>query len=112
MELIKSANLALRFLLELCLLAALGYWGFKTEGGWLVKSVLGVGAPVLAAVVWGMFVAPKATWLLAEPWLLLLELVLFSLGGAALYLAGQPVLAWLLGLSYIFNKILLYLWQQ
>ncbi len=29
MGLIKGANLALRFLLELCVLGALGYWGFR-----------------------------------------------------------------------------------
>ena len=32
LEVIKAANLALRFLLELCALGALGYWGFKTGG--------------------------------------------------------------------------------
>jgi hypothetical protein len=30
MRLFKSVNLALRFLLELCALAALAYWGFQT----------------------------------------------------------------------------------
>lgn len=112
MELVKAANVALRFLLELCLLAALGYWGFTTGNGWVFKSILGMGAPLLAAVVWGMFVAPKATWLLPEPWLLLLELVLFCLGGAALYLAGHPLLAGALGLVYVINRSLIYLWQQ
>ena len=33
LEVIKGANLALRYLLELCALGALGYWGFKTGGG-------------------------------------------------------------------------------
>jgi hypothetical protein len=33
MEIIKSADLLLRFLLELCILATLGYWGFKTGEG-------------------------------------------------------------------------------
>ncbi len=112
MELLKLSNLALRFLLELCLVAALGYWGFKTGQGWIAKSGLGIGAPLLAAVVWGAFIAPKAAWLLPNPWLLILELALFSLAGAALYLAGQPILAWILGLTYSLNKILMYLWQQ
>ena len=40
------------------MLAALAFWGYVVGEGpaWL----LGVGAPVLAAVVWGAFVAPKA----------------------------------------------------
>ena len=60
LEWIKGATLALRFLLELCALGALGYWGFKTGGGALAKVGLGLGVPLVAAVVWGTFVAPKA----------------------------------------------------
>jgi hypothetical protein len=33
LEVIKGANLALRYLLELCAWGALGYWGCKTGGG-------------------------------------------------------------------------------
>jgi hypothetical protein len=41
MELIKGANLALRFLLELCALGALGYWGFKAGNTTIAKIALG-----------------------------------------------------------------------
>jgi hypothetical protein len=109
MEIIKLANLALRFFLELCLLAALGYWGFQTGHDWLVKIVLGLGAPLLAAVVWGAFIAPKAAMKLREPWLLILELVVFGLAIVALYFTGHPALAWTLGLVYGINKLLIYL---
>ena len=61
LELIKGANLLLRFLLELCALGALGYWGFKTGNATITKIVLGVGAPLVAAVVWGIFVSPRAS---------------------------------------------------
>jgi Protein of unknown function (DUF2568) len=47
----KDANLALAFLLELCALAGLGYWGFVTGGGLPAKIGLGVGVPLLAAVL-------------------------------------------------------------
>ena len=53
LELIKSVNLALRFLLELCALGALGYWGFKTGSTTSSKIGLGLGVPLVAAVVWG-----------------------------------------------------------
>jgi hypothetical protein len=76
LEGVKTANLALRFLLELCALVALGYWGFKTGGGLITKLALGIGAPLLAAVVWGTFLAPRA----AVPTPGLLRLVL-ELGG-------------------------------
>ena len=55
MIVLKYANLALAFFLELCALAALGYWGFVTGEGLPARIGLGVGAPLLAAVLWGAF---------------------------------------------------------
>ena len=43
------------------MLGALGYWGFETGDGAATQALLGVGAPVAAAVVWGLFIAPKAS---------------------------------------------------
>jgi uncharacterized protein DUF2568 len=60
LELIKGANLLLRLLLELFALGALGYWGFKTGNETIAKIGLGVGAPLVAAVVWGAFLSPRA----------------------------------------------------
>jgi hypothetical protein len=59
LEVIKGANLALRILLELCALGALGYWGVNAGGGLMSKIGLGVGAPLVAAVVWGAFVSSR-----------------------------------------------------
>jgi hypothetical protein len=57
---VRGVLLAVRFALELAALVALGYWGFTTEGGTVKKIVLGLGAPLLAAVLWGLFASPKA----------------------------------------------------
>jgi hypothetical protein len=112
MMLIKSANLALRFLLELGVLGALGYWGFRTGDGTLMKLILGLGAPILAAVVWGTFVAPKAAVTLSAPLHLLVELAVFGLATLALYRAGQTNLAAAFGLIYVINRILMTIWGQ
>ena len=53
LELIKGANLLLRFLLELCALGALGYRDFKTGNSTITKIVLGVGAPLVGWSVLG-----------------------------------------------------------
>ncbi len=37
-----------------------GVLGFRGRGDPITKVVLGLGSPLLAAVVWGTFVAPKA----------------------------------------------------
>jgi hypothetical protein len=59
---VKGVLLVVRFGLELGALVALGYWGFKTGGSTVVDIVLGLGAPMLAALIWGLFVSPKARY--------------------------------------------------
>lgn len=112
METLKSLNLGLRFLLELCILVIFGYWGFKTGSNAFLKFLLGLGSPVLFAVTWGMFLAPKSSLRLHEPWLFLLELALFALAGWALYSAGKVDLTVIFGGIYILNKILMIIWRQ
>ena len=107
LEGVRTANLALRFLLELCALVALGYWGFKTGGGLITKLALGIGAPFRAAVVWGTFLAPRAAVLTPGLLRLVLELGVFGSAAAALYAAGRPVLAWALGVHYVINRVLI-----
>ena len=51
MKSMQLINLGLHFLLELCGLAALIYWGFQA-GAELIKIVLGVLLPLLAAAAW------------------------------------------------------------
>jgi Protein of unknown function (DUF2568) len=102
----------LRFLLELCAPAALGYWGFKVGRGPIAKIGLGIGAPLLAAEVWATCVAPGAPVPLSVPLRLVLELAIFGLAAAALYAAGRPTLAWALGLAYVINRALMFVWGQ
>jgi hypothetical protein len=87
----QAATLTIRFLVELGLLAALAYWGF-TVGDGLGAVALGLGAPLAAALVWGMFVAPKARRPVSVPVRLAIETVLFVGGAVALAAAGQRAL--------------------
>lgn len=93
----RMLSLALRFLLELALLLALGVWGFTVGGGTPTKVVLGIGAPLVAAIVWGMFIAPKARRRLDDPARFTLELTLWMAGGLALLAAGHPGWALIFG---------------
>ena len=90
---LRSVNLAVRFLCELGLLAALAVWGFHTGTGVAAKVALGVGAPLLAAVIWGLWVAPASRRRLTDPTRLVVEVVLFAAGVAALAAAGYPLVA-------------------
>ena len=118
---LKSANLALRFLLELCALTALAVWGFQTGEGLLMKIVLGIGIPLLGALAWGTFRVPndpgRAPVPVPGPFRLVLEVVIFGLATASLAAAGHPSLALVFGLAVVINNALMYdrliwLWRQ
>jgi len=112
MNALKMLNLAVRFFLELCMYAAVGYWGFKTQSSWALKILFGIGLPVLIAVLWGTFLAPKATRPLSGASFLTLELILFSTGAFALFASGKPTLGWTYIIVLTINKILLFVWKQ
>lgn len=86
---LKGVNLGLAFLLELGVLAALGYWGFTVGPNTALKFVLGLGAPALAVVVWAIFGAPKSSTQLQGVAYLVLQAVFFGGGALALVAAGQ-----------------------
>lgn len=100
-----QVNLALAFGLELCALAALGYWGTHTGGGPLAKTALGIGAPLLAAVLWGLFAAPKAA-ISVPPVKFAVEVLVFGSATMALYAAGHRALAAALAILVVGNSIL------
>lgn len=109
---IKNANLALAFLLELGVLAALGFWGFHTGSGVLAKIGLGIGLPALAIVVWALFGSPQATWHLNGIWRLMLQIVFFGSAAVALFAAGQRVLGVAFELVFVLNLVLMNVWGQ
>ena len=86
------ADHGLRFLLEIALLASLAYWGFSQQAGGASVGARGRSSLVIA-VVWGRFIAPKASHPTTDPPRLLLELALFAAGVAALFAAAETVLA-------------------
>ena len=99
------ANLALAFLLELCGLIALGYWGVRTGGGPVTKTALGIGAPLVAAVLWGLFAAPRAP--VSVPLVGLgVKLIVFGSAVAALYTTGHRGLAISFAVLVVANSVL------
>lgn len=102
----KAANLGLRFALELCLLAALAYLGLQ------VNVVLAVAAPVAAAIVWGLFVSPKARYPLAGPPWIAVQAVLFGAATIGLIVAGSVVLGVVFALAFAVNLAFVLFWHQ
>ncbi len=86
-----TPNDVLRFVLELAALAALAYWGFSEFDG-VAQWLIGLGAPLLVAVVWGTFMSPKASHPVVDPVRFLIEFAVFGSGVAAMFAADVPVL--------------------
>jgi hypothetical protein len=81
-----AANLGLRFFLELAALAAMGWWGWHSGGSTPGRLALAIVLPLVVAVVWGVFIAPKAKVKVSRPVWYGLQVVIF--GAAALALAS------------------------
>ena len=102
-----AVNLGVRFLLELAMLVALGWVGGEIGSSWVVRALLAIAFPLVAAGVWGMFIAPKAPRRLADPAKLVVELGLFAAAVVGLALVGHPVLAAVLGVVFVVNSVVL-----
>ncbi len=112
LTIMKQANLLLALLLELGVLAALVYWGFVTGAALPVKVVLGIGAPVVAIIIWSIWGAPRSQRRLQGASYWLLRIAFNAAGAVALYLANQPIWAVIFVLLAAINCILGYVWKQ
>ena len=106
----RAANLGLRFILELAAIAATAYWGFTTASG-TTSVLLGLAAPALVIVVWGLFVSPKRTFDLPQPLRFGIELAVFAGAAVALAAAGRTALAIVLAVLALVSGALNYAWS-
>ncbi|MFJ8544094.1 YrdB family protein [Streptomyces sp. NPDC093586] len=98
-----TANEVLAFLLEIAVLAALGWWGFGAGHEGVVRVLLGVGTPASAIVLWGLFAAPRARWRPALPLVLVVKAVVLGGGALAVYAVGRPTAAVVLAVVMVAN---------
>jgi hypothetical protein len=103
---VKAANLGLRFLLELCLLAAFAYVGLQAS------IVLAVLLPVVVALIWGLFVAPRARFPLPLSWWIGVQVVLFGAAVVGLIAVGSTLLGIVFGAAVAANLALVLFWRQ
>jgi hypothetical protein len=107
-------NLALRFLLEMAALAAIGYWGWQQASG-VLRYAWAMGLPLAAAAIWGTFRVPgdasasgKAP--VAVPGLvrLAIELAVFGFAAWGLVSEGATALGWVLGALALLHYVVSY----
>jgi hypothetical protein len=88
------------------MLGALGVWGAKTGSSLAASIALGAGAPLAAAVVWGLFAAPKARIRLPMAGVLAVKALAFACGAAAMAAEGWHVTAIGFGATAMANAVL------
>jgi hypothetical protein len=113
LSLAKNTNLLVMFLLELGVLAAVGYWGFVVGQNWPVKLLLGLGAPALFIAAWALFGAANGAVIPLTGFArVVLEVLWFGGGAAALVMAGSVTPGIVFAAVYLVNAALRLLWNQ
>ncbi len=100
----RGLNLGLRFILEVCALAALAYGGWHLPGPAWLRVLLAIALPLIAAVIWARWVAPKASHPIPDPQRLIPEWIVFGGAVVALILTGHPILATILAVLAAANR--------
>lgn len=100
-------NLVIRFLLELFLLTSLGVWGYHLDDGTISRVVLTVGLPITAAIIWGLFISPKAKFSLPITAVVFIEFLLVGTAAYGLIWSGYLVTAIIYSILHVGNRLLL-----
>lgn len=112
LKLVNMFVLAAFFVLELIAIVVFSYWGYRADAGQPIDILLAIAIPLAVVVLWGMFLAPKASVpALSLPTRTALKFVVFALASAALYESGHHALgggmlaisAVIVGTVFIFN---------
>jgi hypothetical protein len=98
------ANLALRFLLELAGVGALGYWGWQATDAFPQRLLVAVFAGGSLVVVWALVVSPKASNTIPQDVRMFIGTGLLLVAAAALAVAGEPVAGLALGILVVVNQ--------
>lgn len=97
---LAAATAAVRLLVEVIALVALGYWGYRTAG-----PAPGIGLALGVAAVWSAFGAPAAPRRLPDPWRFGLELLVTGGAAVALAVVADPVLGAAFGVLAVVNAV-------
>lgn len=108
---LKLLNKGIMFLLEICMLLSLSYWGFHNHSS-IASYLYGIGLPVLAALLWGILAAPKSKNRLRMPYRVFFSIGMFWISGILLYETGLTlyaivfmIVAFVSGtLAYVFER--------
>lgn len=99
-------NEILRFLLELFALFSLGYWGYLAWPFPWPGVLFMIGAPLFAAVVWGLFRSPKALIKVDAVGRGIVEIAVMGSAVIAWTMLGYPIVALVFGVIALVSGII------
>lgn len=94
----------LAFSVEVAMLILLGHWGYHLFDNMVMKITFAILAPLIAAILWGIFAAPKSKSRLKQPQLLVFKLVMFVGTAVLLYWADHIYIAALFVFFALLNQ--------
>ena len=110
---LKKLNAGLSIVLELGMLAAFAYWGFRIGGSLWLKLLLGIGVPLVAFALWGLLLSSAGGGQRISSTVgVLVSVGLFYLAVLALFHAQQPVLGTIMLIAVSLNRTLAVVWKQ
>lgn len=86
-------NDVLQFVLELFTFVSLGVWGFAAWPRPWPGVLIGIGAPVLAILLWALFRSPRAVFAIDPFGKAIIEIFIMGAGALAWWDLGQPIVA-------------------
>jgi hypothetical protein len=108
-------NLAIRFLLELAALTAIGIWGWQYGNETWHRFILALGLPIIAAAIWGIFNVPNdpsrsgnAPIVVPGFIRLIIELLFFAVATWAFYDLGYMKLSFSYGVVVVVHYLVSY----
>lgn len=112
MSFLKTTSMALAFLLELCMIFSLGYFGFHIGSDIFWKLILAISLPAAAIGLWSYFAAPKSVHRLQRPYLPVFRLILYTITAFLLYKTGVHYYSFILIGTAIFSELLAWILHQ
>jgi hypothetical protein len=94
------------------MLIALSYCGFQYPENIILKSLLMILLPMIAAVLWGFFAAPKSGRRLRQPYRMFFAMMIFGVAVFLLYESGITTLAIVFAVLVVINQLLLLILKQ
>jgi hypothetical protein len=103
----RSLNLAVAFLVEIAALVAFAWWGFQLSAAGWVRVLVGIGLPLVTAVVWGLVLSPRARFKPPTATKLVLKAIVFGAATAAIIASGGLVLGIVFAVIVVANTALI-----